>query len=54
MLKIRRTNQFKPLKNNWLGFLECHIGPGWLLIYRVNKDREELELARTGSHPELF
>lgn len=43
-----------PLKNNWLGFLECHISPDWLLIYRINKDTEELELARTGSHPELF
>lgn len=43
-----------PLKNNWLGFWECHIEPDWLLIYRINKKRKELELARTGSHSELF
>ncbi len=43
-----------PLVNNWKGCLECHIGPDWLLIYRVNKEKKELELVRTGSHSELF
>ena len=43
-----------PLVNNWKGCLECHIGPDWLLIYRVNKEKRELELVRTGSHSELF
>jgi len=43
-----------PLVNNWKGCLECHIGPDWLLIYRINKISEELELVRTGSHSELF
>jgi mRNA interferase YafQ len=42
------------LKNNWKGFYECHIEPDWLLIYRIHKDRNELELARTGSHSDLF
>ena len=41
-----------PLKGNWRGYRECHIQPNWLLIYRVTKD--ELQLARTGSHAELF
>lgn len=44
----------KTCKSNWKGFFECHIEPDWLLIYRVNEDKEELELARTGSHSELF
>ena len=43
-----------PLVNNWKGCLECHIGPDWLLVYRVNKNSGELELVRTGSHSELF
>ena len=43
-----------PLKSNWKGFLECHIESDWLLIYRIKKKEEELELARTGSHSELF
>jgi mRNA interferase YafQ len=40
------------LVGNWRGFRECHIQPDWLLIYRV--EGEELQLARTGSHAELF
>lgn len=40
------------LVGNWKGFRECHIQPDWLLIYRIEND--ELQLARTGSHAELF
>jgi mRNA interferase YafQ len=40
------------LVGNWRGFRECHIQPDWLLIYRV--ENSELQLARTGSHAELF
>jgi len=40
------------LVGNWKGFRECHIQPDWLLIYRI--EGEELRLARTGSHTELF
>lgn len=40
------------LVGNWKGFRECHIQPDWLLIYRIEND--ELQLARTGSHVELF
>jgi mRNA interferase YafQ len=42
------------LTNDWKGFLECHINPDWLLIYRIKKEKNELELVRTGSHSELF
>lgn len=41
-----------PLKGNWSGFRDAHIEPDWLLIYRVTGD--ELLLARTGSHADLF
>lgn len=40
------------LKGNWRGYRECHLEPDWLLIYRVEGDL--LELARTGSHSDLF
>jgi mRNA interferase YafQ len=40
------------LVGNWRGFRECHIQPDWLLIYRI--EDEELQLARTGSHADLF
>lgn len=40
------------LVSNGLGFRECHIKPDLLLIYRVIES--ELQLARLGSHSELF
>nr|WP_245258374.1 type II toxin-antitoxin system YafQ family toxin [Rhodopseudomonas palustris] len=40
------------LKGPWTGYLECHIGPDWLLIYRLTP--EEVLLARTGTHSDLF
>jgi mRNA interferase YafQ len=41
-----------PLKGNWKGYRDAHIEPDWLLIYRVAGD--EIHLARTGSHADLF
>ena len=40
------------LTGNWRGYRECHVSPDWLLIYKI--DRDELKLARVGSHSELF
>ena len=40
------------LTGNWAGYKECHIAPDWLLIYRT--DENELQLARTGTHADLF
>jgi mRNA interferase YafQ len=41
-----------PLKGDWKGFRDLHIEPDWLLLYRIEGD--ELQLARTGSHADLF
>ena len=38
--------------NWWHSFRECHIKPDLLLLYKTNKF--ELQLARLGSHSELF
>lgn len=40
------------LTGNWQGFRDCHIKPDSVLIYRVDDD--VLQLARIGSHSELF
>jgi mRNA interferase YafQ len=40
------------LKGNWKIFMECHIQPDWLLIWK--EDKEKIYLARTGSHSDLF
>jgi mRNA interferase YafQ len=41
-----------PLRGDWNGFRDLHIEPDWLLIYRIAGD--ELQLARTGTHADLF
>ena len=41
------------LVGNFGGCRECHIEPGWLLIYRLTNDGG-LELVETGSHADLF
>ncbi len=40
------------LIGNYAGYRECHIEPDWLLIYKQTDD--ELQLARTGTHTDLF
>jgi mRNA interferase YafQ len=40
------------LRGNWQGFRDLHIEPDWLLLYRIVD--EELQLARTGTHADLF
>ena len=33
---------------------ECHVEPGWLLVYKYMYDELILVLVATGSHSELF
>ena len=51
-LEIRHHDH--PLTGNWIGHRDCHIGPDWLLIYKVDRDAEEIIFIRTGSHSDLF
>ena len=40
------------LFGSYNGYLECHIEPDWLLIYKING--QDLYFARTGTHSDLF
>jgi len=40
------------LRGDWKGFRDLHIEPDWLLLYRI--EGNELQLARTGTHADLF
>ena len=40
------------LSGNWSGAWECHLEPGWLLIWTQEADL--LVLTRTGTHSDLF
>ena len=42
-----------PLSGRWNKFRDCHVKPDLVLIYRFI-EKKELELARMGSHSELF
>ncbi len=41
-----------PLAGDWGGYRDCHIEADWLLLYKI--DGQDLILARTGSHADLF
>lgn len=41
-----------PLKGAWNGWLDLHIEPDWLLIYKA--DTISIRFERTGSHVDLF
>ncbi|RLD59946.1 MAG: type II toxin-antitoxin system YafQ family toxin [Bacteroidetes bacterium] len=43
-----------PLKGNLKEFMECHILPDWLLIWKFNQSDKIISFARTGSHSDLF
>ena len=49
---IPSTHRDHALKGDWLGFRDVHVEPDWILIYRVRGN--ELQLARTGTHADLF
>lgn len=42
------------LIGNYIGYMECHIRPDWLLIYKIEKNKLILTLSRTGTHSDLF
>lgn len=46
-----------PLKGDWAGFRECHIGGDFLLIYQIDETMGKsgtVYFARAGTHSELF
>ncbi len=45
-------NRNHNLSGMYSSYMECHIAPDWLLIYRI--DETELLLYRTGTHSDLF
>ena len=48
------SQEYKPhfLKGKYSGFMECHIEPDWLLIWKA--DTKAVYLTRTGTHFDLF
>ena len=51
---LLQKNKNHHLSHEYKGFMECHIEPDWLLIYKIEDDNLILFLFRTGSHSDLF
>ncbi len=46
-----------PLKGDWAGYRDCHIGGDFLLIYRADETTGKTGIVvfvRAGTHAELF
>ena len=42
------------LSGDFNGFLECHVEPDWLIVYKIDLQANEIYFARTGTHSDLF
>lgn len=42
------------LGRDYIGYIECHIEPDWLLVYKIENEELILILSRTGTHSDLF
>ena len=52
--ELPQKNRNHQLKGNYIGKMECHIAPDWLLIYEIDNGELVLYLTRTGTHSDLF
>ena len=43
-----------PLKGKYMGCIDGHIQPDWVLIYEVITDENIIVLHRTGRHQDVF
>ncbi len=42
------------LSGNYSGYMEAHIKPAWLIIWKFKIDENEIWLTRTGTRSDLF
>jgi len=49
---LPQAYKLHPLKGKYSGYMECHIEPDWLLIWKA--DGKNVYLTRTGRHSDLF
>ena len=43
-----------PLRGKYQGFMECHIQPDWLLVWKQENNHLTLVLTNTGTHSYIF
>ena len=42
------------LSGNWEGYIDAHIQPDWVLIYKINKPELSIDFVRMSTHSDLF
>jgi len=47
---------YKPhsLTGNWVGYIDAHLQPDWIVIYKVDKLAMTVDFVRMGTHADLF
>ena len=43
-----------PLTGNWIGYIDAHIQPDWILIFKVDNKENLIDFVRMGTHSDLF
>jgi addiction module toxin, RelE/StbE family len=51
---LQSKHRVHQLTGNYKGFMECHVEPDWLLIYKIDLQTEEILFVRTGTHSDLL
>lgn len=52
--KLPKEYKTHSLSGNYAGFLECHVKPDWLMVWRQNDTELILLFTNTGTHSDLF
>ena len=52
--KLPEEYKSHPLHNNYQSYMECHIRPDWLLVWKQDNERLILLLTNTGTHTYIF
>lgn len=46
--ELPSKNKPHQLSGKWIGFIDAHIQPDWVLIYKVNKNYNDCGLCKNG------
>jgi mRNA interferase YafQ len=48
------NNKPHKLSGPYTGYMEAHLNPDWLIVWKIFTDEKEVWLTRTGTHADLF
>ena len=51
---LPRKYKNHPLKGFYEGYYDCHILPDWVLIYKIDRERQIILLFDIGTHSDLL